>query len=351
MATNKNGNGRQASRATIRDIADMAGVSIATVSRVLNRRPDVAEETRELVMQYVREHGYVANPSARGLAQQRTGLVAITVPVVQAEYFNNIVAGAAEALYERDARLVLCPTLHEHDREVSLLERVMHGTTDGALLILPSESNEELLRVRENGFPFVVIDNTYPLHDTIPIVGAAHWSGARLATEHLLSLGHRRIAAVTGQHAWVASSDRLAGFQTALIQSGLSATPLVYEGDFLVESGYAAAREFLRLPEPPTAVFAFNDNMAIGILQAARELGVDVPGDLSIIGFDDVDLAKALTPALTTVRQPLQEMGRAASSLLFRLLDGQRVDVTRVELSTRLIVRSSTAPPRRRASL
>jgi DNA-binding LacI/PurR family transcriptional regulator len=136
-----------------------------------------------------------------------------------------------------------------------------------------------------------------------------------------------------------------------LIQSGLSATPLVYEGDFLVESGYAAAREFLNLPEPPTAVFAFNDNMAIGILQAARELGVDVPGDLSVVGFDDVDLAKALTPALTTVRQPLQEMGRAASSLLFRLLDGQRVDVTRVELSTRLIVRSSTAPPRRRASL
>jgi LacI family transcriptional regulator len=348
---NKNGNGRHASRATIRDIADMAGVSIATVSRVLNRRPDVSEETRELVMQHVREHGYVANPSARGLAQQRTGLVAITVPVVQAEYFNTIVAGAAEALYERDARLVLCPTLHEHDREVSLLERVMHGTTDGALLILPSESNEELLRVRENDFPFVVIDNTYPLDDAIPIVGAAHWSGARVATEHLLSLGHRRIAAVTGQHGWVASIDRLAGFHTALMQSGLSVTPLVYEGDFLVESGYAAAREFLSLPEPPTAVFAFNDNMAIGILEAAREFGVDVPGSLSVIGFDDAEFAKALTPALTTVRQPLQEMGRAASSLLFRLLDGQRVDVTRVELSTRLIVRSSTAPLRRRSGV
>jgi LacI family transcriptional regulator len=327
----------------------MAGVSIATVSRVLNGRPDVAEETRELVMQHVREQGYVANPSARGLAQQRTGLVAMTIPVVQSEYFNTIVAGAAEALYERDARLVLCPTLHQHDREVSLLQRVMHGTTDGALLLLPEESNEELLRVRESGFPFVVIDNTYPLDDAIPIVGAAHWSGARLATEHLLSLGHRRIAAVTGHHSWVASSDRLAGFQTALIQAGISTSPLVYEGDFLVGSGFVAAREFLSLPDPPTAVFAFNDNMAIGILQAAREMDVDVPGDLSVVGFDDVDLGKALTPALTTVRQPLQEMGRAASSLLFRLLNGQRVDVTRVELSTRLIVRSSTAPPRRRS--
>lgn len=346
--TNRNGAGRQSPRPTIRDIAEMAGVSIATVSRVLNRRPDVSEETRELVMQHVREQGYVANPSARGLVQQRTGLVAITVPVVQAEYFNSIVAGAAEALYERDARLVLCPTLHEHDREVSLLERVMHGTTDGALLILPSESNEELLRVRESGYPFVVIDNTYPLDPDIPIVGAAHWSGARMATEHLLRLGHRRIAAVTGHHSWVASSDRLAGFQTALIQAGITERPLIYEGDFLVESGHGAAYDFLSLPEPPTAVFAFNDNMAIGVMQAARELGVDVPGDLSVIGFDDMDLAQALAPALTTVWQPLQEMGRAASSLLFRMMNGQRLDVTRVELSTRLVVRSSTAPLRAR---
>ncbi|HEX6509887.1 MAG TPA: LacI family DNA-binding transcriptional regulator [Chloroflexota bacterium] len=346
MATTKNGNGRPAGRATIRDIAEMAGVSIATVSRVLNRRPDVSEETRELVMHYVREHGYVANPSARGLTQQRTGLIGATVPVVHSEYFNHILSGAADALYERDARIVLCPTLHEHDREVSLLERVMHGTTDGALLVLPSESNEELLRVRATGFHFVVIDNSAPLDDTIPVVAAAHWSGARLATEYLLELGHQRIAAITGPPTWVASRDRLAGFHTAMLQAGRAADALVYEGDFLVEGGYRAACQFLRLPNPPTAVFAFNDNMAMGTLQAARELRLDVPGDLSVIGFDDIDLAGVLNPPLTSVRQPLQEMGRVASSLLFRLLDGQRVDATRVELSTRLMVRSSTGPPR-----
>src|SRR5947209_12924343 len=203
----------------------MAGVSIATVSRVLNRRPDVSEETREVVMQYVSEHGYVANPSARGLAQQRTNLVAITVPVVQAEYFNNIVAGAAEALYERDARLVVCPTRHEHERELSLLERLMHGTTDGALLILPSESGDELARLHQQGYPFVVVDPALPVDDGIPVVAAANWAGARMATEHLIALGHERIGVITGPPTWCASVDRLAGYHSALLAARFAIRP------------------------------------------------------------------------------------------------------------------------------
>src|SRR4051794_10541146 len=145
-------------RRTIRDIADIAGVSIATVSRVLNGRPDVSDDTREAVLRVVRQHGYSANRSARSLSGGRTGLVGVTLPIIHATYFSYILSGAAEALYEQDLRAVLCPTQHEHDREVTLLDRLMHGSTDGALVVLPEESSDELVRLLDHGYHFVVVD-------------------------------------------------------------------------------------------------------------------------------------------------------------------------------------------------
>ncbi|MGI8969071.1 MAG: LacI family DNA-binding transcriptional regulator [Chloroflexota bacterium] len=339
--------GKRRARLTIRDIAARSGVSVATVSRVINGRPDVAHGTRESVLGLIREHGYATNRNARGLAAGRTGLIGLTVPVVHAEYFNQIVAGAAEALYERDARFVLCPTQNEHDREVSLLERLMHGTTDGAILILPSESSAELLRLRENGYPFVVIDPETPVGDDIPVVAAAHWSGAKTATDYLIGLGHRHIAAITGPTHWAASADRLAGYRSALSGAGISIVEsLIQEADFRREGGYQAARGVLAHAPRPTALFCFNDHMAVGALRAAWELGIAVPDDLSIIGFDDVQLASAVSPRLTTIRQPLQEMGSVAVSQLYRLLDGLMIESAQVHLSTRIVVRESTAPPR-----
>ena len=338
---------RGPSSTTIRDIAESSGVSVATVSRVLNGRPDVSTDTREMVLRHIRERGYASNRNARALAQGRTGLIGLTVPIVHAEYFNQIVSGAAEALYERDGRFVLCPTQHEHAREVSLLERVMHGTTGGAILILPSESGAELLQLRERGYPFVVVDPREPVHDSIATVGVAQWSGARMAVEHLVGLGHRRIGAITGPPSWVATIDRLAGYLSGLLAAGLSAgMELVREGDFMFDSGYRAAHELLALADPPTAIFAFNDNMAVGVLRAARERGLEIPSDLSVVGMDDVQIAEFSTPALTTVRQPLQEMGRIAVSRLYRLIHGQRLEAARIELSTRLVIRGSTGPSR-----
>src|SRR2546421_400784 len=147
-----------AHRVTIREVADLAGVSIATVSRVLNGRDDVADETREAVGRVIREHGYTANRSARGLSAGRTGLVGVLVPLVYPAYFSSILSGAAEALSEQDLRVVLSPTGHEHDREVSVLDRLMHGLTDGALIILPEESSEELEQLLDHGYRFVVVD-------------------------------------------------------------------------------------------------------------------------------------------------------------------------------------------------
>ena len=329
----------------IRDIAALAGVSVATVSRVLNGRPDVSSATRDVVLQHIRERGYVTSRSARALAGGRTGLIGLTVPYMVDNYFAQILTGATEAAYERDARLVVCPTRFEHDREVSLLTRLMHGTTDGALLILPSETPAELTALQRQGYPFVVVDPATPLDDAIPVVAAANWTGGKTATAHLIALGHRRIGVITGRRNEIASRDRLAGYHSALLAVGLAADPaLLVESDFSIDGGWRAARRLLARHQPPTAIFAFNDNMAVGALRAARELGLDVPGRLSVVGFDDVENASLVTPALTTVRQPLQEMGRVATGILYRLIDDQPLDVTRIELSTRLVVRASTAP-------
>src|SRR5215471_2427013 len=208
-------------RPTIREIADEAGVSIATVSRVLNGRDDVAEETRELVTRVIRERGYTANRNARGLSAGRSGLVGVLVPLVYPVFFAAILSGIAEALYEHDLRVVLSPTGHEHDREVSLLDRLMHGMTDGALIVLPEESSEELEGLLDQGYRFVVVDPRMPLDEGIPSVSAGNASGADQAMRHLLGLGHRRIAAITGPRGWVATEDRRRGYHAALAAAGI----------------------------------------------------------------------------------------------------------------------------------
>jgi LacI family transcriptional regulator len=342
-------NGRLEGRATIRDIARLAGVSVATVSRVLNNRPDVAPETRDAVLRHVRAHNFTSHRNARALSLGRTGFLGFTMPFIRADYFAAILAGAVEAAYEHDVRVALCATLSQHDREVSLLERLMDGTTDGAIVLLPEESSDELEALRARNYPFVVADPRLPLEPGIPAVSAAHWAGAKAATEHLLSLGHRRIAHICGPRGWTATEERLEGFHAALSTAGVLPSPeLVVEADFETPTGYVAARALLELDDPPTAIFAANDNMAFGALQAARERGVSVPADLSIIGFDDTDLASIVTPPLTTVRQPLAELGRTAVSLLMRVVEGQRVQGLRSELATQLVVRDSTGPVRAR---
>ena len=346
MASNRLTRAQPVRRATIRDIASAAGVSVATVSRVINGRPDVAPETRDQVMRHVRAHNFTTNRSARALSVGRAGYVGFTMPYVRADYFAAILAGAVEAAFEQELRLVLCATLHEHDREVSLLETLRDGATDGAIILLPEETGAELEALRSSGYPFVVADPRVPLGDGIPAVSAAHRAGAKAATDHLLTLGHRRIAHITGTRGWAATEERIEGYHGALAAAGvLPSSELLAEGDYEINGGHAAAERLLDLPERPTAIFASNDNMAVGVLRAARQRGLSVPQDLSVVGFDDTELAQSVTPALTTVRQPLAELGRTAVSLLVRQIDRQRVEALRVELATRLVVRDSTTGP------
>ena len=213
--------------------------------------------------------------------------------------------------------------------------------------MLPEESEDELRTLKRQGYPFVVVDPREPPPEGIPCVSAMHAAGSKQATEHLLELGHRRIGVIAGSPGWYATEERMIGFRGALAASGILQAPeLIVYSDWRTPRGIEAAEQLLSLPEPPTAIFGFNDNVAIGALIAARRRGLSVPDDLSVVGFDDTFQAAIVTPPLTSVRQPLAELGRMGVSLLTRLIDGQRVDAVRLELSTTLVVRESTAPPR-----
>ena len=274
---------------------------------------------------------------------RRTGSIGALLPLTHDLYFSGMLAGILEGSYEHDVQLVVAQTLHEHNREVALRRRLAE-TTDGVLLVLPEESNDDLIAAAASG-PMVVLDPLLPLESGVSTVTVANSEGATDAVDHLLALGHRRIAAITGPPGWVATDTRLAAYHVALERAGVPLDPgLVLHSDFEIEAGAEAAAALLALPDPPTAVFAFNDPIAAGSIRAARARGLQVPDDLSVVGFDDIPLATAVTPALTTVRQPLQEMGRAAMTLLLRVVEG-RTDLPHVELPTRLVVRGSTAPP------
>jgi len=339
------------SRVTIRQVAEEAGVSIATVSRVVNGHSDVSSETREAVRRVLRERGYPGGLRARAVRGDGagTGLVGVTMPLVHPGYFASILAGAAEALYEHDRRVVLCPTRHSRAREVSLLERLAGGETDGAILVLPEESGEELSALASHGYRFVIVDPLSQVDAGVPVVSAANTSGATQATRHLLDLGHRRIGVISGPEGWAASEERLHGYRAALAGAGVLPDPrLVQYSNFRVDGGLEAGAALLDLPERPSAIFAFNDSMAIGAMQAARARGLALPADLSVVGFDDTSESEIVVPALTTVRQPLAEMGRTAVSILLRQLENRRFEPLRVELETKLITRDSTlsfAPP------
>jgi len=332
-------------RMTVRDVAAQTGVSIATVSRVLNDQPNVSPETRDLVLRAVEQLGNRAPGSRAATTRAAQGAVYVRCPYLLTDYFGLIVSSIADTLRLHGRTMVLDAGDSAESAEVlpTLPDRPGVG---GAILILPPESGTELVRLRERGFPFVVVDPRTPPPPDIPAVSAAHFAGARRVSGHLIGLGHRRIGLIAGPHNWLASDGRFAGHAAAMAQAGMLPDPeLVRVAEPTTASGHWAAAELLDLlPHRPTALACFNDKAAVGALTAAHERGLHVPEDLSVTGFDDIDLAQATTPPLTTVRQPLREMGRMAVSLLNRLLDHHELDALHIELATELIVRDSTGP-------
>lgn len=338
------GSGPGGRRATVRDIAAHTGVSIATVSRVLNGQANVAPHTRELVERAVEQLDTKAPGSRAGTARTAQGAVYVRCPYLLTDYFGLIVSSIAETLELHGRTLVL--NAGESAQRAPVLPGLpsMSGV-GGAIMILPPEPSGQLVELRARGFPFVVVDPRTPPPRDVAAVSAAHFSGARAMTTHLVALGHRRVGVIAGPHNWLAGQARLTGHASALADAGMLPEPaLTRAGEPTAHFGYRAAGELLDLPHRPTALIGFNDKAAVGALAAAAERGLRVPEDLSVTGFDDIDLAQATSPMLTTVRQPLEEMGRIAVGLLIRLLEGHRLDALHIELATDLVVRGSTGP-------
>ncbi|WP_432841291.1 LacI family DNA-binding transcriptional regulator [Dactylosporangium sp. CA-092794] len=327
-------------RVTVREIAAETGMSIATVSRALNDHQAVTPATRALV----RDAAERLRARTGAAARPKGGAVFVRCPYILTDYFGLIVSSIAETLTLHGRQLVL--TAGEAAQRTPLLADLdgRDGVT-GVIVILPPDPGADLVELQRRRMPFVVVDPRTILPRDIVSVSAAHFAGARRITAHLVELGHRRIGVVGGPTEWLASDNRLAGHNAALADVGvLPSAELLRTVEPSTERGHRAAAELLDLPEPPTALVCFNDKAAVGALRAAAERGLRVPADLSVTGFDDLDLAQAT--GLTTVRQPLREMGRMAVSLLVRLLEQHELDALHVELATELVIRSSTAPPR-----
>jgi LacI family transcriptional regulator len=330
-------------RTTLAAIAAEAGVSLPTVSKVVNGRPDVSPATRARVEQLLDQHQYARSGLRR---HRRSGLVDLVFNGLDSPWAVEILRGVEEWGAEHETAVAVSSVRHGNARPASWTSTLASHDTDGVILVTSTLTDTQLHQLRSAGIPLVVIDPANTPPPEIPSVGATNWAGGLAATDHLLSLGHRRIGAITGPIDYLCSLARLDGYRSALERAGVRFDrALVRYGDFQHEGGFARAVELLDLPEPPTAIFAGSDQQAFGVYEAARQRGLRIPEDLSVVGFDELPVARWASPPLTTVRQPLAEMGSAAAQMLGELIEDRPLRSTRVELSTELIVRESTAAP------
>ncbi|BCY07627.1 LacI family DNA-binding transcriptional regulator [Actinoplanes sp. L3-i22] len=327
-------------RVTIAAIADAAGVSVPTVSRVLNGRSDVSPGTRELIERLLREHDYRPRNSRHS---GRARLIDLVFNDLDSPWALELVRGVEDVTHAAGVGTVVSQVHHRTTATRQWLQNLRARATDGVVFVTSDVAepvHSELHRLR---VPVVIIDPAGGAATDVPTIGATNWSGGRTATDHLIGLGHRRIGFIAGPKDLLCSRARLDGFRAAIEAAGVPVDPrLMEQGDFRNESGFLAGGRLLDQPDRPTAIFASSDQMALGVYEAARRRGLRVPDDLSVIGFDDLPDACWSSPPLTTIRQPLAEMGALAARTILRLSRGETIETPRVELVTKLIVREST---------
>lgn len=333
-------------RVTITAIAREAGVSVPTVSRVVNGRSDVSPQTRERVEELLRRHGYRRRAIR---STEHANLVDLVFNDLDSPWAVEIIRGVEDVAHDAGVGVVVSAI---HQRPASArqwLQNLRARATDGVILVTSDLAPPLHAELRRLDTPTVVIDPAgVPTFD-VPTVGATNWAGGMSATEHLITLGHRRIGFIAGPRRLLCSRARLDGFRAGLEAADVTLPDeLICHGDFYHESGFECGNTLLDLPDPPTAIFASSDQMAFGVYEAVRQRGLRVPSDVSVIGFDDLPEARWSSPPLTTVRQPLAEMGLLAARTVLRLARGDVIESPRVELSTELVVRNSTAPPAKR---
>jgi LacI family transcriptional regulator len=331
---------RNKTTTTIRDVAQAAGVSISTVSRVLNNKDDVAPETYEKVQEVIDELGYTSSLAARGMRSRRMNVIGLVMPDVGDPFSIQVMKGVSRAIAELDYDLIVY-TGGEFQREtsadrerrfVSLLGR---GITDGIIVVTPTTTSFPTASL------VVVVDPNVETHDC-PAVIATNRDGALTAVEYLISLGHRRIGFIGGRSELQSAVRRLLGYKDGLARAGIPLDPdLIQTGDYSRKAGFAGTQRLLNLSDPPTAIFASNDQSATGAIKAVLEAGLHVPDDVSVVGFDNVPEVAYAHPRLTTVDQSIDQMGYIATEMLIRLIEGDALESDLYKVPTQLVVRDS----------
>jgi len=324
----------------IADVAKMANVSTATVSRVISNAGTVKKETAEKVLEVIKKLNYQPNMLARQLRRSETKTILVVVPDITNTFFSAVLRGIESVAIENGYQVLLGDARNNVETETSYLTILGQKKADG-LILLTARTDQKILEELSQDYP-VVLACEYYEGTVLPTVSIDNVSSARKATEYLISLKHNRIGHISGPLNVVVGRDRCKGFHQAMSKHGLSVDPsLVQEGEFSFESGFNLMMKFLSLEEPPTAIFAGNDEMAMGAVKAAKSKGFRVPEDLSVVGFDDIKFASIFEPALTTIAQPTFDMGQKAMHLLLRLINNEELEKDQFILPDNLIVRDS----------
>jgi len=330
--------------ASIKDVARKADVSTTTVSHVVNHTRFASDKVRSAVEDAIRVLGYVPSAVARSLKSNTTKTIGMLIPNCSNPYFAEIVRSVEDRCFGAGYTLILCNTDDDPHRQGAYLQVLSEKRIDGMIIISTGADKDLLSFLQGLPIPTVLLDREID-EANCDLVETAHLQGGMMATDHLIGLGHRRIACLAGPADLNSSAQRIEGWRTALDRSGLSAesADLLWHSDFSSQGGFSSMQSILASSLAPTAVFVCNDLMSIGALSAAHEAGVRVPQDLSLIGFDDIELARFASPALTTIAQPKQRIGIVAVDMVLERIQGGRVKARQVILQPQLVVRNSTS--------
>jgi LacI family xylobiose transport system transcriptional regulator len=339
MSSDPPGDGNRV-RATLSEVASLADVSVSTVSKVLNGRAGVSSETRERIEALLQNHQYNRRASRRSVAP----LLDVLCYEIDSPFASEVLASVESIARQRRIGMVLTGATDKHLPEQSWVDDVLRRQPLGIILVACVLPAKDMQRLRSRNIPLVMVDPAGTPAPDVPSIGSADWNGGFLATRHLLDLGHRRIGIITGPDNMLASTARLSGYRAALDTAGVPVdSELIRPGEFHHRDGLVEGRALLSLPNRPTAIFASSDLYALGVYEAARSLGIAIPADLSVVGYDDLRIARWAGPPLTTIHVPLLAMAEQAVHLVTRLRDEPGLAFSRIDLDTTLVVRESTA--------
>ncbi|QSQ08660.1 HTH-type transcriptional regulator DegA [Koleobacter methoxysyntrophicus] len=335
---------------TIYDVAKKAGVSIATVSRVLNKKDNVSDETKKRVLNAIKELDYVPNMVASALMTKKMFTLSLLIPDISNPYFSEIARGVEDAANNYNYNVIVCNTDYDLKKEAIYLNLLRQKSVDGFIVSSATYNDENICNFDHKKYPLVLLGREIEgaeENKKIDIIVSNNVCGGYLATEHLIELGHRKIDLILGPKEIKVNQEREKGYRKALQDYEITVDEnRIHSGEFKIKSGYSKALEILQKKDRPTAIFAGSDVIAIGVLKAARVLGFKVPGDLSVVGYDNTILAEIADPPLTTINQQMYRMGYLAAEMLIKRLRGAKRPIQRIVFDTELVVRKSSSRPR-----